>query len=183
MTDNYPTEGEKAIARDEAAAVTSVADLLDLAASHDREAAAARARAASLTAALEAARRPKMPALGGAGDAAVVRFAKYQNGRTYNYAAIGWVAGTSGATKVIRWAVTGQEGRRFNWSGLLDFIGEANWPTLYEMTEHRLLGPDVEHESPLAQTMGDYGRVVSTGPVYSDGGLVRGSILTGHNRY
>lgn len=119
--------------------------------------------------------------LGGIGDRAVVSFSKYQSGRLYNYAAVGWVAAhvdeiaaPPAGHKVVRWAVTGMETRRMNWAGLLDFIGEANWPTLYLMTEDKLLGPLPGEEGPIAEVMGNYGRVerterVTAGKLYYGG--------------
>lgn len=100
--------------------------------------------------------RPQMPDVGGEGDRAIVCFTKYQSGREYNYAAIGWRQGRS-----VRWAVTGQTTDRMNWPGLLSFIGEANWPSLHSMTEDRLLGPLPGQEAPVRERMGSYGRVLS----------------------
>jgi hypothetical protein len=107
-----------------------------------------------------AASRPQMPSVGGVGDRAIVSFTRYQSGREYNYAALGWRLGNS-----VRWVVTGSETRRFNWPGLLDFIGEANWPSLHLMAEHRLLGPLPGAEPAVAETMGAFGRVLGTSAV------------------
>ncbi|AGU92001.1 hypothetical protein ADAWI_89 [Mycobacterium phage Adawi] len=110
------------------------------------------------------ARKPKQPALGGAGDRAVVAFTKYQAGREYAYAAVGWRVGGA-----VRWTVTGQNTDRMNWAGLLQFIGEANWPSLHLMTESELLGPMPDDEAPVAERMGAYGRVLGS---YSPGSVV-----------
>ena len=101
-----------------------------------------------------AASRPQEPAIGGIGDRAIVSFVKYQGGREYNYAAIGWRVGNS-----VRWAVTGQTTDRLNWPGLLQFIGAANWGSLHSMTEDQLLGPLPGSEPPVREVMGSFGRV------------------------
>ncbi|QHB37832.1 hypothetical protein I5G63_gp092 [Mycobacterium phage Imvubu] len=111
----------------------------------------------------EAARRPQEPAVE-AGLPEFVMFSRYESGRVYTYAAIGWQEGR-GRTRVTRWAVTGQETRRFNWPGLLNFIGEANWHTLYQFTDSRSLMP-AGAEPPVAEEMARYGRVRRTVPVY-----------------
>lgn len=109
-------------------------------------------------AAEEAARRPQMPEIGvEPGDHAVVCFAKYQGGREYHYAALGWRVGRN-----VRWAVTGQTTDRMNWPGLLVFIGEANWHTLVRMGQTQLLGPTPENEPPARERMGSFGRVMGT---------------------
>ncbi|QWY84429.1 hypothetical protein SEA_KNOCKER_87 [Mycobacterium phage Knocker] len=114
----------------------------------------ARQAAEALVAEREAT-RPKMPAMG-AEDRPVIYFERYQAGKSYSYAAIGWREGRS-----YRWAVTGSESRRFNWPGLLDFIGEANWPTIVAMTGGEHLLP-AGAEPPVAERMGRYGRVLGT---------------------
>jgi hypothetical protein len=141
-----------------------------------REAAAEASRltreADAATAAERAASRPQMPPVGGTGDRAIVCFTRYQSGREYNYAALGWQLGRS-----VRWAVTGRR-RRFNWAGLLDFIGEANWGSLHLMHEARLLGPLPGAEPAVAERMGSFGKVLATEPVgeavqpYADGGYL-----------
>lgn len=89
-----------------------------------------------------------------------VMFSRYESGRVYTYAAIGWVEGR-GRTRITRWAVTGSETRRFNWPGLLAFIGEGNWSTLYQFTDTvALRAPG--GEPPVAERMGRYGRVLGT---------------------
>lgn len=120
--------------------------------------------AAARRAELEAS-RPKEPAVE-AGLPEFVMFSRYQSGRVYTYAAVGWQEGR-GRTKVTRWAVTGSETRRFNWPGLLNFIGEANWHTLYQFTDSRLLLP-AGAEPPVAEEMARYGRVTRTVPVYDE---------------
>ena len=123
--------------------------------------------------------RPKMPLiLEGRQFWAVVSFSKYQSGREYHYAAIGWREGRS-----IRWAVTGQESRRFNWSGLLEFIGAANWHTVRRMHEGEALGPNIE--PPVAERMGAFGRVEGVDVVTPlvqarpgpDGGYASGGVM------
>lgn len=136
--------------------VTSRAAELRREAEQARRVADELARQASEAAAAEReASRPKMPEMS-EGDHPVVYFTRYQAGREYGYAAIGWRTGHS-----YRWAVTGQETRRFNWPGLLDFIGEANWPSLVRMTgADHLLPPGAEPG--VAERMGRYGRVLGT---------------------
>ncbi|AHJ88392.1 hypothetical protein CG91_gp092 [Mycobacterium phage 39HC] len=155
MTDNYPSEGERAIAAEEStvAAQPPSAAYLRAEAARLLEAAgeAERAEARALLLAREAA-RPKMPEVG-EGPAYVV-FRRYQAGREYAYAAVGWREGRS-----VRWAVTGAETRRFNWPGLLEFIGEANWSTLWTVTAADRLGPEPGAEPPTAEVMGRFGRV------------------------
>ncbi len=103
--------------------------------------------------------RPKMPPVDVDGKTTVITFVRYQSGREYQYAAIGWRTGRS-----VRWAVTGSETRRFNWPGLLDFIGEANWHSIAEVTETRRILPR-SAEPPVAETMGRYGRVLGVDTV------------------
>lgn len=86
----------------------------------------------------------------------VVYFTRYRSGREYSYAAIGWREGNS-----VRWAITGNDTRRYNWSGLLNFIGEANWASIIHMTGGvPILPPGAE--PPVAERMGRYGRVEGT---------------------
>lgn len=105
--------------------------------------------------------RPKMPAVA-EGATVIVAFARYQSGRNYDYAAVGWRDGRS-----VRWAVTGQEGRRFNWPGLLAWVGEANWPSLRIMTTGSYLITEGS-EPAVAETMGRYGRVLHTETISDD---------------
>lgn len=103
-------------------------------------------------------------------DTVVLYFEKYQSGRAYGFAAIGFavpVARSAAAAARgdvrhhVRWAVTGEETRRFNWAGLLQFVGEANWATLVTMTGGtHLLPPGAE--PPVAERMGPFGRVLGT---------------------
>ncbi|AER49401.1 hypothetical protein STINGER_87 [Mycobacterium phage Stinger] len=109
------------------------------------------------------ARRPKQPTVEH-GSAVVVGFTKYQAGREYAYAAVGWRVGNA-----VRWTVTGQTTDRLNWPGLLQFIGEANWPSLDRLAGVERLGPEPEDEEPVAERMGAYGRVLGT---YSPGSVV-----------
>ena len=112
-------------------------------------------------------RKPKqpdvVPSLNGMPTAVVV-FTKYQSGRLYGYAAVGWRVGNA-----VRWTVTGQNTDRMNWPGLLQFIGEANWPSLHVVSGLDRIGPDPEDEAPVAEVMGDYGQVRRS---YSPGGVV-----------
>ncbi|AYP70074.1 hypothetical protein I5G62_gp88 [Mycobacterium phage CRB2] len=123
----------------------------------------ARDASAATRAELEAS-RPKCPVLIGEGDSAMVGFTRYQSGREYRYAAIGWRTGRS-----VRWMVTGEETRRFNWPGLLAFIGEANWSSLVRLVEgERLLPEGVE--PPVAEEMGRFGRVLGSSTPFAPGG-------------
>ncbi|AGT12991.1 hypothetical protein KAYACHO_87 [Mycobacterium phage KayaCho] len=141
-----PSEGVTAQPPSAAYLRQEAARLLELAGERER------AEARALLMAREAA-RPKMPEVG-ADDRPVVYFTKYQAGREYSYAALGWREGRS-----VRWVVTGSETRRFNWPGLLEFIGEANWPSLVHMTGGDHLGPPPGAEPPTAEVMGRFGRV------------------------
>lgn len=141
--------------------VTSSAAELRRQAAQAREIADQLARDAAAAAVAEReASRPKMPQIMD-GAPTCVTFTKYQAGREYAYAAVGWRTGRS-----IRWAVTGSTTDRFNWPGLLDFIGEANWSTLRVVTDQEyVLSP--EAEPPAAEKMGSYGRVVDTVSPYT----------------
>lgn len=119
-----------------------------------RQAAEMATRAAKARQAEEAARRPQEP-LVLENLPEFVMFQRYDSGRVYTYAAVGWNPGKGNAN---RWAVTGQESRRFNWNGLLNFIGEANWGTLYQFTDTVALVP-AKDAPPVAERMGKYGRV------------------------
>jgi hypothetical protein len=143
-----PSEGVTSVPPSAAYLRQEAARLLELAGERER------AEARALLLAREAA-RPKMPEVG-EGPAYVI-FRRYQSGREYGYAAVGWREGRS-----VRWAVTGSETRRFNWPGLLEFIGEANWPTLWTVTAGERLGPEPGAEPPTAEVMGRYGRVERT---------------------
>ena len=99
--------------------------------------------------------RPKCPNVT-EGAPTFVTFTKYQAGREYAYAAVGWRTGRS-----IRWAVTGATTERYNWRGLLAFIGEANWSTIRVVTDQEYLLESGD-EPPVAEEMGSYGRVLST---------------------
>jgi len=134
-----------------------------------RQAQEARQRADELArAAAEAARlereasRPKMPPVSAEATAPpVVRFSRYMAGRAYHYAAVGWRDG-----RHVRWVVTGSEARRFNWPGLLEFIGEANWPTMELAIDYASMMPE-GGEPPAAEVMGRFGRVERTEDVVS----------------
>ena len=121
----------------------------ELVAARDAEARAERA-------ALKA-KMPKMPSLGQTGDTGIIRFTRYTKGKNYTFAALGWRDGTA-----VRWVVTGQEPRRFTWGALLAFIGEANWPSIELMVPGVRIGPEPGDEPAVAETIGDYGRVVKT---------------------
>ncbi|QPX62202.1 hypothetical protein PBI_INDLOVU_88 [Mycobacterium phage Indlovu] len=162
--------------------VTSTASELRRQAAEARELAERLAREAAEAALAEAeARRPKMPEVS-ADVRPIIGFTKYQSGKEYHYAARGWREGRS-----IRWAVTGSESRRFNWPGLLDFIGEANWPSIVVMTAGEHLVAEGQ-EPPVAERMGAFGRVVGTEsvvdplvraevPGYGSGRFARGGMV------
>lgn len=156
MSDN---EGEKAVAAEAPVNPIRANDLRRQAAQMLEEA----TRIDRLVAAEELRRReerrPKMPPVD-EGNGAVVMFTKYQAGREYHYAAVGWRQGHS-----VRWAVTGNTTDRLNWPGLLQFIGEANWPSLRVVIDTTRIGPDPDEEAPVAERMGAYGRVLSTSSV------------------
>ena len=135
------------------------ADILDAAAAAEEHAKRLRMSAALIRKDDEEARRPKMPELDNEGRATVV-FSRYLSGRDYGYAAVGWRQG-----RHVRWAVTSQGDQRFNWQGLLEFIGSANWSTLAVVTETVNIGPEPGMEPPIVETMGRYGRVVDSTPV------------------
>lgn len=120
------------------------------------------------------ARKPKQPDVAGP---VFVTFQKYQSGRVYTYAAVGWDAGRGN----VRWSVTGQPMERYNWPGLLALVGEANWPTLRPLTAGEpMMAPD--DAPPVVERMGRFGRVVGTdtptgGPVsFADGPFARGPL-------
>jgi len=110
------------------------------------------------------ARTPKMPdvvpSINGMPTATVL-FTRYQSGRVYGYAAVGWRVGA----RTVRWAVTGEETRRFTWAGLLEFIGEANWTSLHVVSDLDYIGP--ASEPPVAEVMGRFGKVERTEDVVS----------------
>lgn len=100
--------------------------------------------------------RPKMPTVLTDAPAYVI-FTKYQSGRVYTFAAVGWRVDMR---TDVRWAVTGSETRRFNWRGLLEWIGETNWASVHVVTESLpLIDPD--DSPPAAESMGSFGRVAS----------------------
>jgi hypothetical protein len=124
------------------------------------------------------ARRPVMPEITNPGDSAVVVFNRYQSGKDYGYAAHGWREGSA-----VRWVVTGQNTERFNWQGLLEWIGEANWHSIHVVTDVKRIGPDPEDDTPLREVMGSYGRVERTEAIgvdpFAAGGYVGGLDLGG----
>ena len=129
------------------------------------------------------ARTPKEPELE-PGLPEFVMFTKYQSGRVYTYAAVGWAEGR-GRTQVNRWAITGQEARRFNWAALLKFVGESNWGSLRVFTDARpLLDPGSEPE--VAEVMGAFGKVERTEDVvtplvgYGPGRFARGGMVSAY---
>lgn len=139
---------------------TQAAKMMEEAASIDRAVAAEELRRREE-------RRPKCPAVE-VGEKVIVGFTKYQSGREYGYAAVGWRVGSA-----VRWTVTGQNTDRMNWTGLLTFIGEANWPSLYMFTAIEKLGPNADDEAPVAERMGSYGRVLGTSSMdHASGGVV-----------
>lgn len=149
MADNEATTRRAQMAPDTPATLLAAAEAAEAAARDMRR------EAAQLALAAEEARRPRMPEIGGADDHAIVSFTKYQSGREYNYAAIGWRQGHS-----VRWTITGETTDRFNWPGLLRWIGEGNWPSIQLMVEAESLAPQVE--SAVQERMGAFGRVVGT---------------------
>ncbi|AWN04274.1 hypothetical protein FDJ57_gp73 [Gordonia phage Sour] len=58
---------------------------------------------------------------------AVVTFTRTLSGRSYRYAAIGWIDRRRGKPM---WSITGEESGRFTWSELLDFIEAENWRSM-----------------------------------------------------
>lgn len=141
--------------RQEAAALIAEANVLDAAAVEaERDA--------------REAAKPKEPDL--SDGPMFVGFSKYMNGRLYTYAAVGWCytqrdvnAGRIAAMfrNTGRWSITGQEAERYNWAGLLTFIGEANWPTLATLVHDKhLIKP--EDAPPVVERMGRFGRVLSS---------------------
>lgn len=99
------------------------------------------------------ARKPAEPGIN-----AVITFSKVQSGRTYNYAALSFPVGGTQRRWAITNTVTGGEGR-YTWSGLLDFIGEANWTSIHQATAFTPVTPI---EPPVVERMGPFGRVTST---------------------
>lgn len=104
-------------------------------------------------------RRPKAPKLKD-GEARIIAFERYLSGRGYVYAAVGWRQGSN-----TRWCVTAtgraEQGGRYNWQGLLKFIGEANWGTIREMLYGEpLIAP--ADEPAVVEQIGPYGRVAGT---------------------
>lgn len=121
-----------------------------------------REEALAIERAERAARTPKMPTVE-FDDAATITFTKVHKGRIYHYSAVGWRLGNL-SDHAVRWAVTGSEDRRFNWPGLLAWIGETNWLSIKIVTEATpILDPD--DEPPAAETMGSFGRVKSVDTV------------------
>jgi hypothetical protein len=110
--------------------------------------------------ALREMRKPKEPTTDPTGaDMVIVRFVKFMSGTEYHYAAVRFGRGQS-----RRWAVTncaqGDQGR-YTWTGLMDFVGEANWPSLALVTAVEfLLGPF--DEPVVKETIGAYGKVIGT---------------------
>lgn len=151
--------------------VVSAAQLRQQAADARRIAVELAQQAQAAAAAELEASRPREPVISDE-DCPVVYFTRYQSGREYHYAAVGWRQGQH-----RRWAVTGAETRRFNWSGLLAFVGEANWPTLVQMTGGAHLLP-AGAEPPVAERMGPFGRVLGTESVVEP--LVRATVSGGY---
>lgn len=133
------------------------AQLLHSAQQAEQEAKALRHQAALLVMAIQDARRPKEPAIPADGQSVTVVFSKYQGGHNYDFAAVGFRSGST-----VRWAVTGSNTGRFNWSGLLSFIGEANWSTLEVVTKTEYIGPPPGSEPAVEETMGQFGQVKAT---------------------
>lgn len=159
MTD-YTEEAEHvreaASATQASAPQLGIHELMAQAAQAEQAAKALRAQAALLAVEIEKARTPQMPDVNDDGPQ-VVTFTRYMGGREYSYAAVGWRLGRS-----VRWSVTGQAESRFNWPGLLAFIGEANWSSLALVTDRVLIGPPESQEPPVVEAMGRYGRVQRT---------------------
>lgn len=169
MTDNYE-DNARAEAAMASRPMTSM-ELREQAHRMAREAEALRTQAAEMDRAAEEARRPKMPEVT-TDTSPVVTFSKWMNGVDYRFAAVGFRKGAQ-----VRWMVTGAETRRFTWSGLLSWIGEANWSTMVHLTGGHGIGPlpGSADEPAVAEEMGPFGRVKSTEAVrdYPPGGYGR----------
>ena len=152
----------------------SATDMLVEASHLQAKAAQLRAAAAEQARLAEEARKPKMPDLPNHGDVQAILFTKYQGGREYHYAALGWRIGHS-----IRWTVTGACTDRFSWAGLLEFVGEANWSSLAVVETARSIGPTPGNEGPVAERMGESGRVTRTEDVSERGFSARGGFVSG----
>lgn len=165
--------------------------LREQAAAQLAEASRLEAAAAEAERAAREALKPKEPDL--LGGPVFVTFTKYQSGRLYTYAAVGWLVLPGDVAQgrrslqynTGRWSVTGREAERYNWPGLLDFVGEANWPTLTLLTlGDALIAADAA--PPVVEKLGRFGRVLAsetpTGgdPLgygrsrFADGGIVKG---------
>lgn len=95
--------------------------------------------------------------------------------RAYTYGAVGFrrAVGLYGRDRIecsVRWVITAsrigvaqgaKEAGRYNWNGLLEFIGEANWPTIRMMTPGDFLF-GAKDAPPMVERMGDYGSVLRT---------------------
>lgn len=109
----------------------------------------------------EEASRPAEPHVPYGGSVTVL-FTRQMSGRVYHYAAVGWrMKGGRPSESTPRWVVTGAETRRFNWRGLLAFIGELNWPSLALVVSARELVAPADVPA-AAEVMGDYGTVRRT---------------------
>lgn len=104
--------------------------------------------------ALEAS-KPRCPELV-PGQSAILWFSKYMSGKDYVYAAVVWKQGGS-EPRVAVSSTLDRGGHRFNWAGFLNFVGPANWTTIRRVTEST---PLITSEPPVAERMGDYGKVL-----------------------
>lgn len=135
---------------------TKASELRDKARRRKYEAQVLLREAREIERAEEIASRPKMPAISMDGSR-VVLFEKYQSGRSYSYAALGWRVGNM-ADASVRWVVTGNDGVvRHNWPSLLNFIGKSNWASIRSVTATSpLMAP--EDVPPASELMGAFGR-------------------------
>lgn len=138
----------------------TASELIESALHAEAIAASLREQAVQMQIAAEIARRPKMPDC--SEGARYVTWSKYQSGREYAFAAVGWVVPASrGHMRAERtyWAVTGEESGRHNWAALLKIIGEENWSTLHVVETQTRIGPDPQDEPPVSMSMGSFGVV------------------------
>ncbi len=97
------------------------------------------------------------------------------SGREYNYAAINFPIGSQ-----RRWAVTNTvtgDAGRYTWDGLLNFMGEANWPSLHQVTAFTPLAMGAPA---VVERVGAYGKVTATEQVEDYHGKAGPSMPTYH---
>ncbi|WIC90058.1 hypothetical protein SEA_SISKO_76 [Gordonia phage Sisko] len=83
---------------------------------------------------------------------AVITFTRVLGGRTYNYAAVGWV---DKRRRKTLWSITGEESGRYTWAELLDFIEAENWRSMKVVA--------VEAELSVRDTKGQGGKYTWAG--------------------